>query len=174
MTEPSQDLKLSQDAKPNQKPITTAQIALGVAGGLFLFILAGLCIKIFIDFLGLFGDHSGNVGEALRQSENDSRELEEYLDSITMDCAKSLCAVVDGSNLVKWPLSVHPPVTVTCNTSTSRKYIQASGRWFERTDKPRLNHPSWLEIQKVEGLWPFQHRVSLMFLKEEIDKVCKG
>ncbi|NJK29795.1 MAG: hypothetical protein HC940_06420 [Acaryochloris sp. SU_5_25] len=96
------------------------------------------------------------------------------LETQAMDCSQSPCATVTGANLVKWPLSVPPPVTATCSADKSRQFIQVGSNWFERSDKPKSDFPSWLEAQKVEGIWPFQHRVSLKYLQREIEKACRG
>lgn len=161
----------TQEPTPQpQKPITTIQIALGVAGGLALFIF-GVNIIREANEISNGGPYQSQIQEIdkLRQ---ETRQLNNEQQARRRDCSQYPCATITGETLVKWPLSVPAPVTVTCETN-SRQFIQVGGKWFERSDKPESDLLSWLEVQKVEGVWPFQHRLSFEFLKEEIEKACR-
>jgi hypothetical protein len=164
MTDPKQE-----PTPQSQKSITTIQIAFGVAGGLLLFFVGGNLIREVID------DSEGGAYKSQIQDIEKLREETEQLvrkeNARRMDCTQFPCATVTGENLVKWPLSVPAPVIATCDLGS--KFIQADGQWYERSDKPDSYLPSWLAIQKVDGIWPFQHRLSLEFLNEEIEKVCR-
>jgi hypothetical protein len=166
MTEPTQD-----STPKEQKTITTGKIAGGVAGGIALFVVGvGTIQSINQSMTG--GPELQSFNEGLERIQQMNEESAAQSDQRAMDCSVSRCAIVTGQNLVKWPLSVVAPITVTCGSD--RPFIQAGNQWYERNEKPESTYPSWKKIQKVEGFWPFQYRVGLKFLGEEITKACQG
>jgi hypothetical protein len=165
--------KYPQKAMPNEpqqnQPMTTTKIALGVAGGLLLFVVGVGILQAIARFsVGGYAKDSADVAEELK---NIRKKFNTGIDKTNMQC-NGTCATITAKNLRQWPLTVDAPVIATCKGN--RLFLKADNQWYERSEKPELEYPSWTKIQRKSGFWPMEYRLSLEFLEAEITKACQG
>jgi hypothetical protein len=153
-----------------KQPITTGQIAVGVAGGIALFIV-GVGVLQTIKYSVFGGPELQSFNKAVQASNEKIKAIDEEWEQKIREC-NGTCATVTGETLSRWPLTTPAPVIATCKGD--HLFLKANNQWYERSEKPDSDYPSWKVIQKKNGIWPFQYGVNLKFLEEEINKACQS